>query len=268
MKQTYPHVHLIAKTNLVKDGIEAWLHSIGASNFQPSYEEVGASLTQLTGKRCYMSYEIGLNPNITRVRNDLGAFIDNILSVGHGSTLEHTNYTFAIEGVSRVFTAELNRHRAGVAVSEGSLRYIGFDNINYWIPMSLYPEDNDEPEIVEAKAKSVGIFKKAFKQMEDNYKELQSAWNYSEKVKDFSDKKKLTSLFRRIIGMGVATGGVWTFNLRALRHILALRSSEHAEEEIILVSSMLLHEIIKQEPLIFADFYKEDGYWKCKYNKV
>ena len=40
-----------------------------------------------------MSFEAGLNPNVTRVRKDITAFIDNILKARHGSVLEHSTYT-------------------------------------------------------------------------------------------------------------------------------------------------------------------------------
>ena len=70
----------------------------------------------MAAKRCYMSFEAGLNPNVTRVRKDLTEYLDNVLKSGHGSVLEHATYTFAIENVSRVFTGELNRHRAGVGI--------------------------------------------------------------------------------------------------------------------------------------------------------
>jgi thymidylate synthase (FAD) len=103
--------------------------------------------------------------------------------------------------------------------------------------------------------------------MEENYQELLAVWNYAS-LQKFKDKKKLTSLFRRIIGMGVATGGVWTGNLRALRHIFAMRCDPAAEEEICYVASMMLQRMMEAEPSVFGDFYLEEGYWKPKYWKI
>jgi len=184
------------------------------------------------------------------------------------SVIEHVNYTFAIENVSRIFTAEFNRHRAGLAVSEGSMRYIRFDELSYWIPDSIRDSDDDSPELREAKIETRKVFNKAFGQMEDNYGKLLEIWDY-ESLKQFKEKKKLTSLFRRLIGMGVATGGVWTGNLRALRHIFTMRCDPAAEEEICYVASMMLERMIEAEPDVFGDFYKDDeGYWKPRYRKV
>jgi len=268
MKQVKPKVFLIAKTVIDHPIANEWLDSLGvSSDYDIPDGSVGSQLTMLAGKRCYLSYEPGLNPNVSRVRDDLSEFIENILKVGHGSVIEHTNYTFAVENVSRVFTPEFNRHRAGVAVSEGSMRYIRFDDIPFWMPNSIEAKAGDSPELTRAKYLSRDVFVRAFQQMEDNYKELLEIWDY-DNIPDFRTKKKLTSMFRRIIGMGVATGGVWTINLRALRHIFTMRCDPSAEEEITMVCSMMLDKMIEAEPDIFGDFHKVDGYWQPEYRKV
>ena len=85
----------------------------------------------------------------------------------------------------------------------------------------------------------------------------------------FADKKKYTSMGRRIIGMGVSSGGIWTGNIRALRHVLSMRTDAAAEEEIQHVFCMIADHMIAQEPTLFGDFTKqEDGSFKPKYWKV
>ncbi len=271
MEHVTPSVFLIGNTKVDFVETRAWLDFLGADQYRLPDEDkiqMGALLVQLCAKRCYKSYQVGLNPNITKVREDLSDFMDNILKVGHGSVLEHVSFSFALENVSRVFTAEMNRHRAGMAISEGSMRYISFESIPYWIPTSVQPDTFDSDEVHEAKERTRMVFDRAFQQAEENYQELMEIWNYSETVTKFSQKKQLTSMFRRIIPIGVATGGVWTGNLRALRHIFQMRSSPHAEEEICLVASLMLARMIESESIIFKDFYYEEGYWKSKYHKV
>lgn len=270
--QVSPHVFRIIRSVIDEEGVREWLDYLDVESFEiPSDEEkinMGAYLVRLCAKRCYMSFEVGLNPNITRIRHDLAEFITNILEVSHGSVMEHVVYSFALEGVSRVFTAEMNRHRAGTAISEGSMRYIAFDNIPFWIPLSIQNVEGDTPQIRLAKERSREVFSKAFAQAQGNYAELLEIWNYREEVKAFSQKKKLTSMFRRIVPIGVATGGVWSGNLRALRHIFTMRCSPAAEEEICLVAGLMLKEMMESEPLIFGDFHFVDGYWTPKYIKV
>ncbi|PID57146.1 thymidylate synthase (FAD) [candidate division KSB3 bacterium] len=269
MKFVEPAVYLIAKSQLDSTEVRRWLDDLEVKNFEaPQQATEAEKLTLLAGKRCYMSFEAGLNPNVSRVRKDIVAFIDNILSSRHGSVLEHSSYSFAIENVSRVFTGEMNRHRAGWAVSEGSMRYIRFADIPFWMPHSIREDTGDSPEIAEAKRRTREIFERAFQQMEDHYRELENIWRV-DSLKAFNTKKKITSLMRRIIGMGVATGGIWTGNLRAIRHVLAVRVDVAAEEEIAYVFGLVLKRLVEAEPTIFADFEQnEEGFWKPKYWKV
>lgn len=218
-----------------------------------------------------MSFEIGLNPNVSKVRTDMVEYIDNILASGHGSVLEHSVYTFAIEGVSRVFTGEMNRHRAGWAISEGSMRFIRFEkDIPWWMPTSLTIQKTDDTDLANRKARSVAVFDRAFRQMRENYAELLHIWDMDSAHHNFTYKKKVTSCLRRIIGMGVATGGVWSGNIRALRHVLTMRAADAAEEEIFHVFADLIAPImLAQEPMLFADFKQsESGSWGPVYRKV
>jgi thymidylate synthase (FAD) len=301
MREVEIDIFLIAKTGACKDEIRKWLDRVGAQEYMPPYEE--AKLTDaeavigLSAKRCYMSFlaDGKLNPNLTKVRTDWTEYIDNILKSGHGSVTECASWTFAIEGVSRVFSAEMNRHRAGVAISEGSMRYIRFTDIPFWMPTSLRVTVGDDAELTGKKLKSREIFRRAFEQMQTNYTELVKTWGLDDcatcgltakdheviavinpagdhkfKPKDFKEKKQITSCIRRIIGMGVATGGVWTVNLRALRHILTMRTDPSAEEEIAHVWTRIGKMMIESEPRLMGDFKLDEatGCWRPEYRKV
>ena len=273
MKAVRPKVFLIGRSTIQHGEVRAWLNDIGADQYH--VEETvtsGEQLTQLAGKRCYMSFQPGLNPNIERVRTDMAEFITNILNVGHGSVLEHVVYNFAIEHVSRVFTGEMNRHRAGMAISEGSMRFIRFDDIP-WVQTEILRLENyegDELTALREKVRmTIALFNKAFEEDERNYRMFESIWaDELAPTSSFKQKKTLTSLGRRIIGMGVATGGVWSGNLRALRHIFTMRCDAAAEEEILEVASLMLEKMREAEPLIFGDFHVVDGYWQPTYRGV
>lgn len=262
----------IARIEVDREAVRQWLDRIGADKFDiPSEESISdpALLVAMAGRRCYNSFQPSLNPNVTRVRSDYVEYFDNILSSGHGSVLEHAVYSYAIEGCSRVFTAEMNRHRAGWAISEGSLRYIRFDEVPFWMPECLWHNPNGDEGLENKKTRTAMLFHKAFLEMENNYNRIMSIWDMDEGDKDFHYKKKVTSAARRVIGMGVATGGVWTGNIRALRHVLALRTDPAAEEEIAHVFRLIAADVIKREPLLFGDFErKEDGSFVTKYRKV
>jgi thymidylate synthase (FAD) len=262
----------IARSAVDREEVRRWLDHLKAFQYEIPDEQSStdpALLVALAAKRCYMSFEPGLNPNVTKVRKDLSQYIDNILLSRHGSVLEHAVYTFAIEGVSRVFTAEMNRHRAGWAISEGSLRFIRFDkNIPFWMPTSLLESTDDDDDLAKRKAASRVLFRKAFLHQEEVYGKLLEVWDMESTSKNFDYKKKVTSCLRRIVGMGVATGGVWTGNIRALRHVISMRTEEAAEEEIFHVFAKIAEKMIENEAMLFSDFkglpnggYRPDN-WK------
>jgi len=151
------------------------------------------------------------------------------------------------------------------------MRFIRFDkDIPWWVPNSIREADGDDEDLAQRKARTRGIFSRAFRQMQENYAELLDIWDLAEGHHNFKYKKRVTSCLRRIIGMGVATGGVWTGNLRALRHVIALRADEPAaEEEIFHVFSMIGQIMVDREAALFGDFKRdEQGSWIPKYRKV
>jgi thymidylate synthase (FAD) len=78
----------------------------------------GERLAEFAGRLCYMSQS---NP----AERTTHTYLENIKRQGHGSVLEHANYTVLLEGISRALTHELVRHRAGFAycLAEGTLIY-------------------------------------------------------------------------------------------------------------------------------------------------
>lgn len=308
MRNVKIEVFPISKTTVDRAAVRRWLDYLKFQEYEIPEEGTisdPALLVAMAAKRCYLSFEAnGVNPNITQVRKDLVDYLDNVLKSGHGSVFEHSVYTFAVEGVSRVFTGEMNRHRAGVAISEGSMRYIRFNDLPFWMPNSITvtkeeeaamtavneflllpvteqdnhvkPTDEEYKLAKRAKKKMLtqAEFKDHFLMTEARYSRLTEIWkdDLSSDVKGkeaFHLKKQLTSMMRRIVPMGVATGGVWTLNMRALRHILALRATPEAEEEICYVAGQMLKIMAEQEPAIFGDFSELPGwYYVPKYRKV
>lgn len=292
MRNVEPKAYLIAQSQI--GAIDKWLEDLGVSLERRDElcsdmtKTDGEQIVEMAGRRCYMSFEPKLNPNVTRIREDIAEYLENLLKSRHGSVLEHVSYTFALENVSRVFTAEMNRHRAGVAISEGSMRYIRFTDIPFWMPHSIRAETKLATQegieclehmrsngggkytVDQKKCMSQAIFEEAFGNAERLYKELLYIWG--DELADnstFALKKEITSMMRRIIPIGVASGGIWTGNLRALRHILTMRCDESAEEEIRHVAVLMFEILIEKEPNFFGDFQKNaKGYLEPKYRKV
>lgn len=259
MREITPKVWKIAETRTNSEEIRSWLEYLdGTECLEHITGNDGEQLIELAGRRCYKSFKPGLNPNVSKVRKDSEEYHRNTMSARHGSIDEHVSVTFAIEGVSRILTHELCRHRAGTAFSQESLRYVRLNNIEFWIP-EVFSQFGDE-----AAEKSIALTKKTVEYLESVQQELADIFQI-EKIAKFDLKKKLTSAFRRLAPEGLATGIVFTANVRAMRHIIEVRTSSHAEEELRLVFGMIADIMIRDYPLLFGDFRKVDtgdGYFE------
>jgi len=79
-------------------------------------------------------------------------FLRERFKTGHTSPLRQLHFVFTIEGVSRVLTAQFNRHTIAVERAEMSQRYINIEDNPVIVPESIkncevnkdYPEDNAE----------------------------------------------------------------------------------------------------------------------------
>lgn len=264
MKIVEPKVFLIAETKVDYDQLGKMLRSLGGKVASDWFKKTnkkatsdGEYLTEVAGRACYKSFGIGLNPNITKIRQSSRDYIINTLSKGDGSIFEHGSCTFAFLNVSRVFTHELVRHRVGVAISQESLRYVRPTDMGIWIP----------PDLKERKQKIMSVVER----IEADYRTLENSYGWE--GLEFSAKKKITSALRRILPQGMATNIIWTANHRTIRHVITMRTSEAAEIEIRLVFDKVAQIMKERFPLIYEDFEPvelEDGTrkWVPKYMKV
>ena len=256
MKFVQPKVYKIAETKMLDDNVLAWLTDMGGEECLAHVTGAdGEKLIELAGRRCYKSYKEGLNPNVTKIRKDSDVYHENVLKSGHGSVDEHSTVTFAFENVSRVFTHELVRHRAGTAMSQESLRFVRLDKLSFWMPVIFKQEaDKVNPELY---AEVEKLIVETLVTLENVQTKLAKLYDI-ENMKDFNTKKMLTSAFRRLAPDGLGTGIVFTFNHRALRHVLEKRTSRHAEEELRLVFGQVAEIAIRDYPFIYGDFEKID----------
>jgi thymidylate synthase (FAD) len=234
-------------------GGEGWLERrIEEAGGTPN---AGELLVEFGGRACYRSWEPGLNPNVSRVRTDQREYFANILRSAHGSVLEHANYSFALRSVSRTFTHELVRHRAGSAFSQESLRYVRLADIGFRVPPALEPLRERVLSIVE--------------QLEEFQRDAASELRLDDEGVPFHVKKEVTSAMRRLAPIGLSTDIIWTANVRTLRHVIEMRTAEGAEEELRLVFDDVARVMQAEAPGLFQDFARgEDGSWVPEFRKV
>ena len=94
---------------------------------------------------------------------DIEKFLNKIMSLGHYSVLEHISFTFGMEGISRVTTHQLVRHRIA-SFSQQSQRYVSHkDEFTSIMPDSI-AENADARQIFAFMSETVH---KAYAQLVD-----------------------------------------------------------------------------------------------------
>lgn len=260
MHSVEPEIFILAESAMDQGGLNAYLEAIGAPDWDTDASTDMEEIIEVASRSCYMSFRPGLNANVKRVREGNQPHLSNIIKSGHGSVLEHGWVTFAFHNVSRVFTHELVRHRPGTAISQESLRYVRADDLGAWIPPAF--KGNKVAEMV---------FNASFLHSESDYANLLGLAAEQEgkerSLEGFESlsmevKKRYTSATRRILPIGMATNIVWSCNMRALRHVIEMRTDPAAEEEIRLVFSKVASLAIARWPNVFGDYRvtEKDGY--------
>lgn len=260
-----PKVFLISRPSVDAVALGNYLAEVGGSSWidkQPIWrlaDDSAQVLVEVGGRICYRSWEPGLNANVTSVREDPEEYLANIVASGHGSVLEHANYSFILHNVSRVFTHELVRHRAGAAISQESMRFV---RLSDGMPMVVPPWAQDDIPLMARIDDLVD-------HVEDMQVWMADHFGLDDKGVPFAEKKAKTSFMRRFAPDGVGTGLLWTANLRTLRHVIEMRTAPGAEEEIRLVFDMIASIMAQECPAIFGDFTRsDDGTWTPEHRKV
>jgi len=217
----------------------------------------GERLAEFAGRLCYMSQH---NP----AKRETREYLENIKKQGHGSVLEHANYSVLLEGVSRSLTHELVRHRAGFAYSQLSQRYVDESEASFVVPPAIVGEEALERVWREQIERAQGVYVDLVAQLMERY-----GW-----VQDKVHRRKMArEAARSVLPNATETKIVVTGNARAWRTMLELRSSEGAELEIRRAAVALLRLLQGEAAGLFSDFeiYQADDRREAariRYHKV
>lgn len=192
---------------------------------------VAASLVEMCGRLCYMSFGKG--------RKTTAEYLDNIISSEHFSVLEHANWTFIITGVSRSLTHELVRHRH-FSYSQLSQRYVDHADVPAVMPPGLEGTPlGDEWLLHQARGRT--LYAKMVEQM-------------SPEGKTATDQRKaVRGIARSVLSEATETKIAVTGNARAWREFIQKRNSPHADQEIRALAGMLLERLWMSAPELFRD---------------
>ncbi len=192
-------------------------------DYTPEPERVVAMAARL----CYSA--VGAEELSERLSDDkVREMVEKMVSLGHASTIEHVSFTFGIEGVSRVLTHQLVRHRIA-SYDQQSQRYVAAHGFQYVTPHTI--EENPA-----AKEKYDALLSEIRK-------------TYDELIELGIPKEDA----RYVLANAAETKILVTMNARSLLHFFNLRCCNRAQWEIREMANLMLAEVQKIAPTLFKN---------------
>ncbi|HAV42510.1 TPA: FAD-dependent thymidylate synthase [bacterium] len=181
----------------------------------------------LAAKLCYSAADIDrLKEKVDK--EEVGRFIDKLLNLGHTSPFEHASFTFGIEGISRVTSHQLVRHRIA-SYSQQSQRYVKLEGFSYIIPPEISKDEKLKRE-----------FEEAMEGLQTLYVRLIENGVSPEDA-------------RYVLPGGCETKLMVTMNARELFHFFSLRCCNRAQWEIREMADLMLERVKGVVPYIFKE---------------
>lgn len=203
-------------------------------NYTPNPEET----VYLAAKTCWKWIEPEELPSYFKVsKEERKRLIQKLIRLGHHSVLEHASFTFFIQGLTRVVTHQLVRHRIA------SYSQLGGRHLKE-PPLMAIPEEVYLLEDVEAGKKAEEIISDVYEKSRETFKKLIELGLSIESA-------------RYVLPQGQMAQILVTMNARELRHFFKLRVSEEAQSETRWVAAIMLKLCYEVAPILFEDIFKE-----------
>lgn len=259
---TEPTIHLAVRPQVNQESIDRFLADHGVE-WTTDATTPGDGIPEVAGRICYMSFAKP-RPGGNK------AYLDNIKASGHGSVIEHPNWSFIFTGISRSLSHELVRHRAGWGYSQLSQRYVDETDVAFVLPPALkrgYDLVENEcmvgvgvrpQEDIDAHALYLAWFASCRYALTCYERMSTLLAKQSPEGLTGTDKRKWArQTARSVLPNSTETKIFATANARAIRHFIEMRASRHAEVEIRKLAIKLLLMMREAAPNLFADYQLE-----------
>lgn len=168
---------------------------------------------------------------------NIESFISNLIKQGHESVIEHINYTFKIDNITRALLQEIARHRH-ISLSVKSTRWALKKYVN-----GINRKKIEGVDCSGCNDKQKEIISKLESKVDELYSIIDSGVNANIP----------NDVLKYYITESINTSCVLTINARELRHIFQLRTSSRALKEF----RTLCFEIYKSLPDDHKFMYKD-----------
>ena len=182
----------------------------------------------------------------------VASFVEMLAEIGHESPVEHVSFTFAIEGVSRAFLAQITRHRLA-SYSVQSQRYVNKSDFDYIVP----PEIESIPEAAALYEEAMDVcgqyYDKLVAMLTEKHTARLMAEGKSEKDAKKAASKMANEDARFVLPNGCDTKMVVTMNARSLYNFFRLRCCNRAQWEIRALAWEMLRLVRGVAPVLFEN---------------
>lgn len=235
-----PHVRIVGITEPNMDAMLEMVAELG-STWGRDEEARPESVAVFAGASCYVSYDNKAG------RSDAEYLRQSIVEHGHFSVIEHINVSFGVTYLPRSVQMEVIRHRPGSAYSFISQRFVHTEG-EFVVPPILRGDGMEE---------SRRIFEESCETLYSNYltlvEEIKDGYTKENEEQRTLRRKRQKEAARALLPNCVTSSGVITYNARQLRHVIEMRTDEHADASIREFAAAL-YEVSKDLiPYIFQD---------------
>lgn len=216
-------------------------------NYTPEPEKLVAAAAKL----CYST--LAADEIMSDMTNEnIEKFLQILMKMGHQSPIEHVNFSFSIEGVSRTLTHQLVRHRIA-SYSQRSQRYVSEGQFQYIIPPSIEKNEKAAAKFVELMENDQKVYDEITELLfEENFNILVSNGIDSKEAKKVALKKSIEDA-RFVLPNACETKIMVTMNARTLIHFFEVRCCERSQWEIRELAYQMLKLVKEVAPNIFKN---------------
>ena len=246
-----PGVVMLARPQTNVAGLEGFLEGFDRGLRFPEYLDDptelpdSSQLCKTAGQLCYASF----GPRRTTNEN-AAAYFGRLTSAGHGSVLEHANFSLLLYGISRSVTHELVRHRH-LGFSQVSQRYVSGSVLRF-VERPEYQDGEGLHRLFEERADRAAA---EYEGMAGRLLERQEGGDAMLSADYKTDaRKKVQQTARSLLPNETEAPMVCTGNVRAWRHVVEMRADEHAESEIRALAVRIFLCLAVADPILFGDY--------------
>jgi thymidylate synthase (FAD) len=180
-------------------------------------------------------------------------FLNMLMDLGHESPIEHVVFTFGVEGVSRVLTHQLVRHRIGCSYSQQSQRYVKLEQFEYIIPHEIEKIPAAKEKFVIAMEEDQRVYNELVELlMEEHFKRLAAEGKTEKQARSMAEKAAIEDS-RYVFPNACETKIVFTMSARALMNFFRHRCCNRAQWEIREMAEEMLRQLKDVAPVLFKN---------------